>query len=144
MQIVVPNIFFTLLPRWYLLTVSNLYIIFLNFFYVLILFWIYDLAYIYTHTHTHIYMSNPHTIRYVYIVCIAYSFHITSYWMTTSSQTSWIAILCNSSQILSWLHPCSIVFILRQCSPTIGIIPVYNGLSHPRFSPANISAVLSK
>ena len=53
------------------------------------------------------------------------------------------AMLWSSSQMCSWLHPYSVGFILRQCAPTVGFIPKYSWLHHPRFSRANISAALA-
>ena len=52
-------------------------------------------------------------------------------------------MLWSSLQMWSWLHPYSVGFILRQCAPTVGFIPKYSWLHHPRFSHANISAALA-
>ena len=49
----------------------------------------------------------------------------------------------NKQPIWSWLHPYSVGFILRKCAPTVGFIPKYSWLHHPRFSRANISAALA-
>ena len=42
-------------------------------------------------------------------------------------------MLWSSLQMWSWLHPYSVGFILRQCAPTVGFIPKYSWLHHPRF-----------
>ena len=52
-------------------------------------------------------------------------------------------MLWSSSQMWSWLHPYSVGFILRKCAPTVGFVPKFSWLHHPRFSCANISAVLA-
>ena len=52
-------------------------------------------------------------------------------------------MLWSSSQMWSWLHPYSVGFIPRNCTPKVGFIPKYSWLHHPRFSRANISATLA-